>query len=191
MLDADDMVVADGAEDGDEFLPPFDAVTVSDGAEYPRSVEEIAVGFGVEVAVELAGFGFDAGVFGVDVEKCAFDSKLADGGEGVNALPPEVRGVEIRADAGAVGAGGVAEFEEGVVVVNDETGVHFDAEVDIVLGEVIGLLSPVGDRDFVPLVFENVAVFVGPSAGDPVRVDCLGMIAGAAAEPIEARDAKG
>lgn len=186
MLDADDVVVADGAKDGDELLPPFDAVTITDRAEHPGTVEEVAVGFGIEVAVELAGFRFDASVFGVDVEECAFDSKLADGSEGVNALPPEVRGVEICADAGAVGAGGVAEFEQGVVVIDDEAGVHFDAEVDVVFGEEIGLLCPVGDRDFVPLVFEDVTVFVGPSTGDPVGVDGLGMVAGAAAEPVEA-----
>lgn len=57
------------------------------------------------MTVEFGGFGFDTGVFGVNVEKGSFESELADGSDGIDSLPPEVRGVEVSTDSGSVGAG--------------------------------------------------------------------------------------
>lgn len=68
---------------------------------------------------------------------------------------------------------------------------HFYAEINVVLGEEVGLFCPVGDGDGVPLIFKDVAEFIRPGTGDPVRIDSAGAVSWASAEPIEAGEVEG
>ena len=45
MLNADGAVIADGFQRANDIVPNFLAMTVADGAEYPRAIFYIAVDF--------------------------------------------------------------------------------------------------------------------------------------------------
>ena len=64
---------------------------------------------------------------------------------------------------------------------------HFDREVDFVPLQVLMLLLPIGDNDFLPLPVEDVSILIRPGASDPVGVDRAGVVARTSAEAVDDR----
>lgn len=160
-------------------------MAIANASEDPASVENIAVALGVKVAVSTAVVGVDFGVLGMNVEKGALGTKFSNGHDWVDALPPEMAWVEVGSDPFSIGSDSIAKLQQSVVAVADKARVHFDAELDFVLGQVSSLVGPVGKHNALPLPFKNVAELVGPSARHPVGVDGLRAVAWAAAEAID------
>jgi len=96
MLDREYTVVADETKGRDEGLPPLGAMAVADGAEDPASGRFVGVGLGVENTVHCRVARVDGAVLGVDVVDAAFErlERL----ERIDALPEEMRWVEVGAD---------------------------------------------------------------------------------------------
>ena len=117
MLNRKHVVVADHAEIGNEITPPRQRMAVADGAECPRAMQNVAVGFGIKCTVDRGVVGVNAGVFGMDMEDRAGCTQHAYGGNRVNALPPKMRRVKVCAD---LRPGGVAEPEQGFGVVDQK-----------------------------------------------------------------------
>ena len=124
MLDGHHLVIADKAEVGDDLAPEVETVAVADRAEDPRAVDLVTEGLGVKHAVDGGVVLVDLGILGVEV----VDGTLqrADSGNGVDALPNEVRGVEVRTDR--VTHSGT-QTEQGLGVVNAEAGVHLKGDL--------------------------------------------------------------
>ena len=81
----------------------------------------------------------DLGVLGVDVKDGV--AQHADGGDGVDALPEHVAGVEVAADRGA---GDGAQAEHGFRAVDDEARMHLDGDLHAMIGGEFAVLGPVG-----------------------------------------------
>ena len=140
------------------------AVTEADRAEDPRAVDLVAEGLGVKHAVDGGVVGVDLGVLGVEVINGTLQG--TDGGNGIDALPDEVRGVEVRADHVAHR---LAQAKQRCGIVYAEAGVHLKGDLGdaMLLGKGGGLL-PIGNQNLVPLVVEDLSKIVRPGAGDPV-----------------------
>ena len=186
MLDGHDLVVADKTQIGDDGAPEIESVAVADRAEDPSAVDLIPEGFGVKNAVDGNVVLVDLGVLCVEVVDRTL--KRADGGNGVDALPDQVGGVEVGTDR-VTDSG--TKAEQGLGVVNAEAGVHFKGDLGnaVLLGESGGLL-PIGDEDLVPLICKDLAKVTGPRAGDPVGGLILGRAAGTAREGHDGINAK-
>ena len=63
---------------------------------------------------------------------------------------------------------------------------HLDRELDFLLLEESRLFSPVRQDTLVPLPVQNITELVGPGACHPVRIFCVGPVAGASAEAVDA-----
>src|SRR3569833_373579 len=166
MLDRQHPVKADGALRRDEVLPPGNVVAVADGAEDPRTMQDVAVGFDVEVAVDSRVDRVDARVLGVDMEDRAGFAEVAGGGDRVDTLPPEVRRVEVHTD---ILAGGLAQLEGRLGVVDHEAGVRLDGELHLMSPQEAVLALPVRNKHLLPLPVDALAVLIRPGAGNTVR----------------------
>ena len=170
MLDRKHAIVAAETKIGNEVSPVGLAVTVSDGAEYPRAVDLVAVVLCVKHAVLCGIVLVDLGVLGVNVVDSA--GQLADSRNGVHTLPDKVRGIEVCADNVAYSR---AELEESLGIVNAKSGVHLKCNANTVsFAELTGLF-PIGDQLLVPLPIKDSKEVLGPGAGDPVGI--LGALA--------------
>ena len=173
MLDREHVVVAMATQHRDERLPELVAVTVSARAEVPRAVLEVAVRTRVVVAIDAAFVRVELGVLRVAVEEQARLAENARALDRIDALPEEVRRIEVRAeDRLALEARGLhrrlAEADERVRVVDAEAGVRFPRDLDAVLRAETRLRRPVRDEHALPLVLEDGRVVRRPRAGDPV-----------------------
>ena len=117
VLDGDSSVVAAEAEVGDNVSPVRLVVTESDCAEYPRAVKLVAVMLGIENTVLCGVVLVDLGILRVEVIDRALE--LADSGNGIDALPQQMGGVEVCADNGTYSR---AEAEECFGIVYAEAG---------------------------------------------------------------------
>ena len=119
MLDRENTVVSAETEIGDDVAPIGLSVAVSNGTEYPRAVDLVAVMLGIKHAV----FRLVVCVYLCILCMNVIDRslKLTDSSYGIHTLPDEVRGVEVCADDIAYRC---AELEEGLGIVNTEAGVH-------------------------------------------------------------------
>jgi hypothetical protein len=171
VLDADYAVVTLLLEHANEWLPEFIAVAEAAGAEEPTAIVQVTIAARVERAVDLGIVRIDGRVFAVHVEDAALVTEYAGGFDRIDALPEEVRGIEVRAELPATG---FAEAQDGFGVVDGEAGVGFEGDLDAFVGGLGVLFGPVGDQNFVPLVLLNLLVFRRPGAGDPVGRACPG-----------------
>ena len=149
MLDGEHVIVADHPQIGNEVTPPGQGMAIADRSEGPGPVQDIGIRFGVQGPVDAGVVRVNARVLGVDMEDRTGLAQHSDGGDGVNALPPEVGRVEVRAD---LGARCIAQLEDGFGVVDQKAGVCLNGELDVVLFQKPVLLLPVGDGDLLPLV---------------------------------------
>ena len=178
MLDGDGVVVADHAQRAHHVLPNLVVVTVAHGAEDPGAVDFVAVVLGVQHAVGLGVDLVDLGVLGV--EEVDGLAQVADGVDRVNALPEQMRGIEVRADEGAYG---LAQTKQRFGVVDAEARVHFQRDfLHPVRGGKGGRTPPVGNEHLLPLVFQNFLIIIRPGTGNPVGRAILRAAAGTAAE---------
>ena len=124
----------------------------------------VTEGLGVEHAVDGNVVLVDLGVLGMEVVDGTL--KSSNGGNRVDALPDEVRGVNGRADGIAHR---LTQAEQRCGVVNAEAGVHLKGDLGhaMLLGKCGGLF-PIGDQNLVPLIVEDLAEIIGPGAGHPV-----------------------
>src|SRR5262245_21699986 len=146
---------------------------VAHGAKDPGAVQFIAIMLRVESSIRDRIPFVNGRVLGVAMPDRSFQG--AQGGAGIDALPEEMRWIEVGADGST---GGSAELEECLRVVDNEAGMHFQADLlDALAAGPIGGLRPVRDHDPVPLVLENLQVVGRPRAGDPVWAAVTGCAA--------------
>ncbi len=166
MLDREDAVIAAEAEIGDEVTPIGLAVTVADGTEDPSAMELIAVVLGIENTVLCGVIVIDFGILCMNVVDGA--CQLADRGNGIHALPNEVRGIEVCADNITDRR---AETEQCFGVIDAKARVHFECDMrHVVCESKSACFLPIGDDAFIPLPIENGEKVLGPRAGDPVGI---------------------
>ena len=178
MLDRNRVIIADHAKCRDEVAPELSRAAVADRAEEPRAVQFVTVMFGIEHAVDAAVPFLNARVLRMDVPNGPLQG--AHCGTRVNALPNQVRGIEVRAD---LGANGSAQFEQRLRVIHDEAGMHFERDLtDAVLPGEGRRLRPIRDDHFVPLVIQDVQKLRRPRASHPIWLCVARCSAGAAAE---------
>ena len=140
MLDGHHLVVAHQAQVGDDVSPIVHTVAVANGAEDPGAVDLVGEGLGVKHAVFRGVVFVHLGVLGMEVVDAAL--QFADGGNGLDALPDQVRGVEVGADDIAHCR---AEAEQGLGVIHAEAGVHLEGDLGHAVGTAeLGGLLPIG-----------------------------------------------
>ena len=110
---------------------------------------------------------------------------LADGldeNDGIDALPPQVGGVQVHADGGPDFP---AKAQEGLGVVNAIPGVGLDAQFDpVVVGDGGGLF-PVGDDSLLPLPAVGILPHDEGGVDDPVGCLVLGTAGGSAGQQTD------
>ena len=186
MLDGHNKVVAHKTEIAYDVFPVKLIVAVAYGTENPRAVSFVGIVLSVKDA-EFSGVVLvNLGVLRMEVIDSTL--KLADSGYGVDALPDEVRGVEVCADDVADCG---AELKKSLGVINTEPGVHFKCNLGYTVSktELCGLF-PIRDENLVPLIVKHGKEVVGPSAGCPVGRLVLGTTAGTAGEGDNGVDAE-
>ena len=96
-------------------------------------------------------------------------------------------GIVIAAD-GRAGDG--AQLEHGLRAVGYEAGMHFDGDLNAVVGGEFGLLDPVGGDLGFPLPLQDLQVIRRPGTGDPVGPLGFVAVAGAAGKIDDHGDAQ-
>ena len=92
-------------------------------------------------------------------------SQFADGRHWVNPIPEQMAGIEVGAERWSAG---FAHAEQGLNVVDQHAGMHFDADLDIMLFGNFRRPTPVGNANLIPLVIEDLEEVRWPGAGHPV-----------------------
>ena len=168
-------------------------MAVADRPEDPTAVEFVAVVLGVQHTVDLRVPLVDQTVLGVDMlevgaRTLALLAQPADGRDRVDALPEQMAGVEIRADA--VRARGLAQLHQGLGVVDQEVRVHLEADIDVIAIGTSSLRLPVLGGD-VPLIRQGVSVILRPGRDYPVGHLVGSAAAGQAREAVDVLAADG
>ena len=94
-------------------------------------------------------------------------------------MPEEVRRIEI---GPKVVPSQAAQLEQSFRIVDREAGMGLERNPDSFLGSLRGLALPVGNKDLIPLVFQDAGVVEWPGTGDPIRRPVPGSAARATAE---------
>ena len=152
-------------------------MAVSAGAEDPGAVTLFGVRLGVENAGAEQVLGVKLRVLGVHVENGILEH--ANRADGIDLLPEKMAGIVIAAH---VVPGDRAQFQHGLGIVGDKSGMHLHCNFHSVIGSEFCVLLPVGRDDFVPLPVENFAEIRRPRASDPVGSYCVGRVAGTSGE---------
>jgi type 1 glutamine amidotransferase len=185
VLDGENVIVGKHSQGRNQLAPPLRAVAIAAGAEYPTAVALLSIGLGVEHAGARQVGGINLRVFGVHMEDRAFEH--AHGREGIDILPEEMTGIEV---ATQVRSGDRAQSEQGLRIVDHESGVHFDGDLHAVIGSEAGVLDPVRRDHFVPLPIQHLQEVWRPGARHPVGGGGVGRIARTSGEVDHHRDAE-
>ena len=179
MLDAQHAVVTVQRQGRDEGFPEVVAVAVTDRAEHPAAILDVAIALDIQDA-DVAFVGLDDfAVFRVYVEDALVLTEVAGGGDGIDALPEPVARIDVGAE---VFARGLAEADDIFGGMDDHARVGFEGDFHTVLGGEIIFFLPERDDDLVPLVVGGFGELAGPGAGYEVGRLVGGASAGAAGE---------
>jgi hypothetical protein len=182
MLDRKYVIVTEHAKSGDEFFPPFLAMTVAAGAEDPTTIPLVRIFLGVEHTGERQIAIVDLRVFGVHVEDgVAQDTNRRNR---IDTLPEHVAGIVVAPDRRS---GDRPEFQHRFRAVHDKSGMHLDCDLDAMFFRKLGMLGPIRNYLLFPLPVEDIQVFRRPGAGDPVRVLSVIAVTRAAGEIYDGR----
>src|SRR5262245_31394042 len=178
MLHRKRAVIANHAESRDKAAPEMPRVTIADGAENPGAIGLIAVMARIKHAVDFRIPFMNRQVFGVDMPDRAFEGP--NGGARIDALPEQMRGIEIGADDRPRS---FPQFQQRVWVVDDKAGMHLQRNfLNALAFRELRRLPPIRRYHPSPLIFEDLQVIRRPGAGHPIRLFIAWRAAGATAE---------
>lgn len=126
VFDADGTVIASEAQGGDDLLPGFGTVAVAAGAEEPGTLFFLGVRLGVQNSDDARVHVVDFAVLGVNVEDRV--AEHANGVGRVDALPPQVAGIEVDADLWAAGD---TQFPSRFGIVDQKAGMGLQRHADL------------------------------------------------------------
>lgn len=178
MLNRENAVIAYETERGNKVTPILLTVAEADRAEYPRTVDLVAVMLGIENAGALGVEFIDLRILGMNVVDGI--SEITDSGYGIDSLPYKVRRIEVSTDNGT---DSLAELHKLLGIVDAEAGVKLESDAAYAVFErKFGCLLPIRNKHVIPLIIENRKILLGPCAGRPVRHLIAGSAAGTAGE---------
>ena len=145
-------------------------------------MRDVAVMFGVQNAVFAHVGHVHLGILGVEIIDCV--AQIIYDVHYVHSLPDKVRRIDVGAYHRTHGG---AQFKQRLGIVNAKARMHFQRYFfhSVGGGKLYGFL-PVGNKHFLPLVFQNVLIFRRPRASNPVGLLRLGIAARASRKRDEA-----
>src|SRR5262249_7638729 len=120
---------------------------------------------GIEAAVDAHIVRIQGGVLGMDMINRASVSKNTGRFNRVDALPKEVRGIEVGPEIVSRQA---TQVKEGLGIVDAETGMRFEGDTHAFIAGRGGFALPVGYEDFLPLIFQDLWKIGRPGTRHPV-----------------------